>query len=82
MSYIAQQVSERRGTALHHNVHWQAMNAEQKMALYNLHPYGYRLLFVRQLESGPLAIVAQQNDIATITEDGDIDYQPEIQIRH
>lgn len=81
MLQLAQVQDDRRGTPLHHNIHWQSMNAEQKMALYSLHAYGYRLLFVRHLDSGPLAIVAQQSELATILPDGEIDYQPDVKLR-
>ncbi len=81
MTQVAQAQYDRRGTPLHHNIHWQSMNAEQKMALYSLHPYGYRLLFVRHLADGPLAVVAQQSELATILPNGEVDYRPNIQLR-
>ncbi|WP_299790020.1 hypothetical protein [uncultured Shewanella sp.] len=78
---IAQQLQDRRGAELHHDVHWDAMTAEQKIALYNLHRFGYRLLFVRHLHSGPLAVISQQNHLATISAHGEVDYRTDIQLR-
>lgn len=57
------------------------MSAEQKMALYNLHRFGYRLLFVRHLPSGPLAVIAQQHLLSTIDRHGEVDHNPEIHLR-
>lgn len=81
MAHLAQIQDDRRGIPLHHNIHWQSMNAEQKMSLYSLHAFGYRLLFVRHLNDGPLAIVAQQSQLATILPNGEIDYQPSVKLR-
>jgi len=78
---IAQQQKDRRETNLHHDVHWDSMTAEQKIALYNLHRFGYRLLFVRHLHSGPLAVISQQNHLATIGAHGEVDYRTDIQLR-
>ncbi|WP_228729902.1 hypothetical protein [Shewanella avicenniae] len=60
---------------------WHSLNAEQKMALYRLQGYGYRLLFVRQLFAGPLAIIAQFDQLATISSDGAVDLSPSITLR-
>ncbi|WP_258405034.1 hypothetical protein [Shewanella psychrotolerans] len=57
------------------------MSAEQKMALYSLHRYGYRLLFVRHLPSGPLAVIAQQNQLSIIDRHGDVNHNPKICLR-
>lgn len=78
---IAQQLQDRRGNVLHHDEHWSSMSAEQKMALYSLHRYGYRLLFVRHLPSGPLAIIAQQSQLSTIDRYGEVEHDPKIQLR-
>ncbi|GIU19722.1 hypothetical protein TUM4644_07850 [Shewanella colwelliana] len=78
---VAQQLQDRRGTSLHHDEHWNSMSAEQKMALYNLHRFGYRLLFVRHLPSGPLAIIAQQNQLSSIDSHGNVNHNPRIRLR-
>lgn len=78
---VAQQLQDRQGTSLHHDEHWNSMSAEQKMALYNLHRFGYRLLFVRHLPSGPLAIIAQQNQLSSIDSHGNVNHNPRIRLR-
>lgn len=55
---IATQVPDRRkpdADQVSNSIHWHAMTAEQQLAFYRLQGYGYRLLFVRNLLSGPLA---------------------------
>ncbi|MCG9698246.1 hypothetical protein [Shewanella sp. Isolate11] len=78
---IAQQLQDRRGIDLHHDEHWTLMSAEQKMSLYNLHRFGYRLLFVRHLPTGPLAIIAQNDQLSTIDRRGHVDNKPNIHLR-
>ena len=78
---IAQQLQDRRISPIQQSEHWQLMNAEQKMALYSLHRFGYRLLFVRHLSSGPLAVIAQQSKLATINCHGEIDYEAKVRLR-
>jgi hypothetical protein len=72
---------DRRGIALRTQEHWDTMTAEQKMSLYRLQTWGYRLLFVRNLPQGPLAIIAQDKDIATLDADGELNIRPEITLR-
>ncbi|WP_241461155.1 hypothetical protein [Shewanella mangrovi] len=60
---------------------WHSLNAEQKMAFYRLQGYGYRLLFIRKMFSGSLAIIAQNQQLATISSDGEVDLQPSITVR-
>ncbi len=72
---------DRRGIALRTQDHWDTMTAEQKMSLYRLQTWGYRLLFVRNLPQGPLAIIAQDKDIATLDADGELNTRPEITLR-
>ncbi len=78
---IAQQLQDRRGMALHHDKHWTLMSVEQKISLYNLHRYGYRLLFVRHLPTGPLAVVSQNDQLSTIDRNGQEDPSPNIHLR-
>ncbi|QSX41200.1 hypothetical protein [Shewanella cyperi] len=72
----------RRTVPLSHEQHWQAMTAEQKLTLYRLQPWGYRLLFVRNQASAPLAIIAQDQTLATLSADGILDTEPGIVLRH
>ncbi|MGS0675086.1 hypothetical protein [Shewanella sp. 0m-4] len=78
---IALHSKEKRGTALAHDTHWDTMSAEQKIALYDLHKFGFRLLFVRHLSAGPLAFIMQNKTLAVISKNGDVDYKPEVTLR-
>ncbi len=78
---IAQQLQDRRGMTLHHDKHWALMSVDQKISLYNLHRYGYRLLFVRHLPSGPLAVISQDNHLSTLDSDGQVEHKPNIHLR-
>ncbi|MCH1920126.1 hypothetical protein L9G15_11855 [Shewanella sp. A3A] len=74
-------IQERRGTATPNDKVWQALTAEQKMAFYRLQGYGYRLLFIRKVYNESLAIVAQNQQLAAIDSEGNIDLDPQIKIR-
>ena len=81
MTQVAYQLSERRDRPLSHEKHWELMTADQKLALYDLNRFGYRLLFVRNMPAGPLAVIAQQSDIAAIDHEGELDLRPAITLR-
>ena len=81
MNQTALDISERRGNPLPNSELWEQTTAEQKLALYDLHRFGYRLLFMRHSVKGPIAVVCQQDDIALIYHDGEIDLHPKISIR-
>lgn len=81
MVQTAQDISERRTESLSNEDHWDLTSAEQKIALYDLHRFGYRLLFVRHTLKGPIAFVSQQDDIAIIHPDGEVDLRPKITLR-
>ncbi|MBT1444041.1 hypothetical protein KJI95_05830 [Shewanella sp. JM162201] len=72
---------DRRGIAPGFRDHWETLTAEQKMSLYQLQTWGYRLLFVRNMPSGPLAIIAQDQEIATIDTEGTLNTHPDIHLR-
>ncbi|GGB46516.1 hypothetical protein K8B83_05275 [Shewanella inventionis] len=83
MTQVAYQLNERRNQeAIKHDEHWDLTTADQKLALYDLHRFGYRLLFVRHLPTGPVAIISQQDDIAAIYADGEVDLRPKITLRN
>lgn len=77
---IAESIDRRLGE-LHHDVHWENMSLSQKISLYELHRYGYRLLFVRDMPSGPLAVTAQEQSLATIDFEGTVEHNPVITLR-
>ena len=81
MVQTALDISERRGHSIANSEHWEQASAEQKLALYDLHRFGYRLLFVRHTLNGPVAFVSQQDDIAIIHPDGEVDLRPKLTLR-
>ncbi len=81
MSQTLAVVQDRRGIAIKTQEHWDVMTAEQKMSLYRLQTWGYRLLFVRSSPQGPIAIIAQDKEIATLTAEGELDTDPKIVLR-
>ncbi|MGI2224232.1 hypothetical protein [Shewanella frigidimarina] len=82
MTQVAYQINDRRDKdVIHHDEHWNLTTADQKLALYDLHRYGYRLLFVRHMLKGPMAVISQQDDIAAIYADGEVDLRPLITLR-
>ncbi|QDE32630.1 hypothetical protein [Shewanella polaris] len=82
MTQVAYQINNRRNKdVLHHDEYWDLTTADQKLALYDLHRYGYRLLFVRHMLKGPVAVICQQDDIAAIYADGEVDLRPKITLR-
>ncbi|ABL98942.1 hypothetical protein SHAM105786_07380 [Shewanella amazonensis] len=62
--------------------HWNKLTTAQRFAFYTLAKLGYQLLFVRGQQSQPLAITRQDERLATINSWGDIDFAPDIQLRH
>ncbi|ABL98616.1 DUF4224 domain-containing protein [Shewanella amazonensis] len=81
MNQTALVEQDRRGSAPTFQQHWNIMTAEQKMSFYRLQAWGYRLLFVRSMPRGPLAVIAQDQELAAITADGELDTNPQIVLR-
>ncbi|GGP46631.1 hypothetical protein [Shewanella saliphila] len=82
MTQVAYQINDRRNKeVLKNDEHWDLTTADQKLALYDLHRFGYRLLFVRNMLTGPVAVISQQDDIAAIYADGEVDLRPKITLR-
>lgn len=72
---------ERRGVQPENSVWWEKLTLAQKFSASSLGKFGYELQFVRAQEHGRLAVLTCNNGVATISEDGDIDTSPSIQIR-
>ena len=82
MDVASYQFQEQRKHCLSNIEHWDNASAEQKITLYKLHNYGYRLLFIRNTAEGPLAVISQDNEIAVIDTDGTLNLQHQIKLRH
>lgn len=72
---------ERRRGAFDAKEWWQRLSMDQKFGVYQLNKFGFELAFIRNLASGPLAVVRRNRDYATVDHSGDVDLQPHIQLR-
>ncbi|MEN3159090.1 hypothetical protein ABC502_11965 [Alkalimonas sp. NCh-2] len=61
---------------------WDELNLAQKFSVAELQRYGYQLAFVRHSTTGNLAVLLAGNRIAAIDQDGEIDTEPKISVRH
>ncbi|MEE2025548.1 hypothetical protein [Alkalimonas mucilaginosa] len=61
---------------------WDELNLAQKFSVAELQRYGYQLAFVRHSTTGNLAVLLAGNRIAAIDQDGEIDTEPKITVRH
>ncbi|NMP30630.1 hypothetical protein HII17_03560 [Thalassotalea sp. M1531] len=60
---------------------WDQLTLAQKFAASSLTQFGYDLAFIRESNTGGLAILLCDGNAATITGDGEINTAPKIQIR-
>ncbi|MEW6990338.1 hypothetical protein AADZ91_06550 [Colwelliaceae bacterium 6441] len=60
---------------------WSHLTLAQKFSASSLAKYGYQLSFMRCYPSGNIAIMQLDNNVTTISCDGDIDTNPSIHIR-
>lgn len=74
-------ILERRQAALEHSVWWGKLSLAQKFSASSLGKFGYELAFVRKVDGRNLAVLTCDSGVAVITEDGEIDTNPDIHIR-
>ncbi len=61
---------------------WDKLTLAQKFAASNLNQFGYDLAFIRSSEIGCMAVLLSNDDrIATVMSDGEINTAPDIQVR-
>ncbi len=72
---------ERRRGAFDAQEWWQRLSMDQKFGVYQLSKFGFELAFIRNLASGPLAVVRRSRDYATVDHSGSVDLNPAIEIR-
>ena len=72
---------ERRGNAPEQSVWWNKLSLAQKFSASSLGKFGYELSFVRNEQGRGLAVLTCNSGVAVITEDGDINTSPNINIR-
>ncbi len=74
-------IVDRRQEAPEHSVWWSKLSLAQKFSASSLGKFGYELSFVRHEQGHSLAVLTCNSGVAVITEDGDINTSPNIQIR-
>lgn len=76
-----QPLIERRGEPPENSVWWSKLSLAQKFSASSLGKFGYELAFIRNDGGRSLAVLLCNGGVAVITEDGDINTSPNIQIR-
>ena len=77
----SQMYVERRTESPHQSVWWNRLSLAQKFSASSLGKFGYELAFVRNDNGRSLAVLMCNGGVAVITEDGEINSSPDIQIR-
>lgn len=72
---------ERRQNKPEQSVWWNKLSLAQKFSASSLGKFGYDLAFVRNEQGQSLAVLTCSSGVAVITEDGDINTSPNINIR-
>jgi len=72
---------ERRAVQPEHSVWWDKLSLAQKFSASSLGKFGYELSFIRNENGHSLAVLTCRGGIAVISEDGEINTSPNIQIR-
>ena len=76
-----QPLVDRRQEPPEQSVWWSKLSLAQKFSASCLGKFGYELSFVRNEQGHSLAVLTCNTGIAVISEDGDINTSPDIQIR-
>jgi hypothetical protein len=74
-------ILERRQKAPEQSVWWNKLSLAQKFSASSLGKFGYELAFVRKENRQSIAVLTCDSGVAVITEDGDINTNPDIHIR-
>jgi hypothetical protein len=73
---------ERRDQPKDLNYFWHELNMAQKFSVAELQRFGYELAFVRRSPSFSMAVLRAGDRIAAVDQDGQIDTEPKVIIRH
>ncbi|QLE86782.1 MULTISPECIES: hypothetical protein [Shewanella] len=74
-------LGDRRITQPNIDEHWHRLTTAQRFAFYTLAKLGYQLLFVRQEKTHSTAVAKQDDQLVTIDDEGDIDFNPTLILR-
>jgi hypothetical protein len=72
---------ERRLRSLERSTLWDQLSLAQKFSASSLGKFGYELSFVRTVKGHGVAVLTCNSGVAIITEDGEIDTSPNIELR-
>lgn len=72
---------ERRHYTADKSALWDRLSITQKFSATSLNQFGYELAFVRKAETGHIAVMLCNNNVATIDNEGEIDTSSNIIIR-
>lgn len=72
---------ERRAEPPEQSVWWSKLSLAQKFSASSLGKFGYELLFIRHESGRSVAVLACNGGSAVVTEDGDINTTPNIEVR-
>ncbi|MDX3772680.1 hypothetical protein QE250_00965 [Chromatiaceae bacterium AAb-1] len=61
---------------------WETLNPAQQFSVIELQRFGYELMFVRQTADNSLAVLFNNSRMASVDQNGQIDIDPAIQLRH
>ena len=81
MQSLKQPIVERRKEPPEKSVWWNKLSLAQKFSASSLGRFGYELQFVRNENGHSIAVLICNGGVAVISEDGEIDTSPNIQIR-
>jgi len=76
-----QPVVERRHEPPEQSVWWSKLSLAQKFSASSLGKFGYELAFIRNDKGRSLAILTCNGGVAVITEDGEINTSPDVNLR-
>jgi len=75
------QMIERRAEPPEQSVWWSKLSLAQKFSASSLGKFGYELLFIRHENGRSVAVLSCNGGSAVVTEDGDINTTPNIEVR-
>ena len=75
-------IQERRQTDKDMHYFWEELNLAQKFSVAELQRFGYELRFVRQHNNYKIAVLFAGNKMAAIDNEGQINIDPKVTLRH
>ncbi|WP_372625732.1 hypothetical protein [Arsukibacterium sp.] len=75
-------IQERRQTDKDMHYFWEELNLAQKFSVAELQRFGYELRFVRQQDNQKIAVLFAGNKMAAIDNEGQINTEPKVILRH